>query len=264
MGSVGSSVDHMCVWGLAPGMSSRVSDWGAEFVGVPRTSTERGDKEAGTKRQACYEDCTGFRLRSRRGLFLLEWRHLARIPTSIGAIFIAMEPIVGGPERSIDRAQKRDGEGGGQEGRRNWPACPPLGYPLRRVLESPLDLARQAQVAEWAGHASAQALLAISNGITVRWTLLFDGEERPFGVVHINALGQLQRLPEAALVGLASLWEAPQRREGGVSGRCRKPRLNTLWLKPFALNPRPVARCPCACTAICLDAPLPRLGLDTL
>lgn len=48
-----------------------------------------------------------------------------------------------------------------------------------------------------------KALLAISNGITVRWTLLFDGEERPFGVVHINALGQLQRLPEAALVGLA-------------------------------------------------------------
>jgi len=44
-----------------------------------------------------------------------------------------------------------------------------------------------------------KALLAVSNGVRLSWSLRFRGEVEPFGMVHVNRLEQVKRLPPAAL-----------------------------------------------------------------
>mmetsp|Transcript_67510 Transcript_67510/g.197502 ORF Transcript_67510/g.197502 Transcript_67510/m.197502 type:complete len:293 (-) Transcript_67510:55-933(-) len=44
-----------------------------------------------------------------------------------------------------------------------------------------------------------KAFLSVSNGATVRWSLRFAGEAQPFGVLHVNQLEQVKRLPAACL-----------------------------------------------------------------
>mmetsp|Transcript_133778 Transcript_133778/g.372964 ORF Transcript_133778/g.372964 Transcript_133778/m.372964 type:complete len:291 (+) Transcript_133778:108-980(+) len=69
--------------------------------------------------------------------------------------------------------------------------------------------ATQAQLQAWEAQNSPfvlpedfKAFFAISDGVTLRWSLRFRGEAQPFGTVHVNQLEQVQRLPGASLQGL--------------------------------------------------------------
>ena len=48
-----------------------------------------------------------------------------------------------------------------------------------------------------------KGFLAVSNGVTVRWRLLFRGEEKPFGCMHVNRLEQVRPVPPSDLGNLA-------------------------------------------------------------
>jgi len=69
-----------------------------------------------------------------------------------------------------------------------------------------------------------KSFLAISNGVTVRWSLRLHGEVRPFGTIHVNQLDQAKRLPPASLEkfdGVARLKEV-----AGVASSQLGPCLN--------------------------------------